>query len=106
MAILTPAISYYLGRTSSSQFLRISLGAGWAYAKISGQVQFGDTPGAESSETLENPEGVSSAILFALEYRAGPISLALMGGGPKIESKDHIITMGENSLVAAWVFNF
>lgn len=106
MLILTPSVSYTVGRTSPTQFLRIAFGAGWAWADISGRVQFGDTLNAESSEPLEAQEGVSNAVLFSLEYRLGPLSLAFMGGGPKIETPSHSIIMGEDSIVLAWVINF
>ena len=105
MLTITPELSLYIGKDSDFQFLRISVGQGWGFASMKGQVQFGTTPGAEPPEEVQSPSGATPAISFSVEYRIGPISLAYFGGGPKIETQAHTYTLGEDSLVLAYVIN-
>lgn len=104
MLVVTPALSYYMGKTSPSQFLRLSAGMGWAWSQISGKVEFGDKPGAEPPEDLVAPSSPSQAVSFAAEYRVRSLSLAVYLGGPKIENDQHTYQMGDNSVVLSYVF--
>ena len=105
MLTITPELSLYIGKNSDFQFFRISVGQGWGFASLKGQVQFGTTPGAEPPENVQSPSGATPAVSFSVEYRIGPVSLAYFGGGPKIETKPHTYTLGEDTLVLAFVIN-
>ncbi|MCZ6533406.1 MAG: hypothetical protein O7A08_10630 [SAR324 cluster bacterium] len=68
-------------------------------------MQFGDTPGAESTEKVGSPSAATPAVSFSVEYRLGFLSLAYFGGGPKIETPQHTYTLGEDTFVLAIVIN-
>ncbi|MDH5752027.1 MAG: hypothetical protein OEZ59_06375 [Deltaproteobacteria bacterium] len=102
----TPALSYYLGRNSDFHFLRISYGAGWGWADMGGRVQFGNSPGTEPPENIEDPSGGTAAVSASVEYRIGSVSLAYYAGGPKFETDRHTYILGDNSLVLSYVISF
>lgn len=106
MFFITPALSYYLGRESPTQFLRVLAGVGWGWARVQGRVQFGDTPGAEASEEMRSPSGASPAVATAIEYRYRIFSIAVYGGGPKLETPDHTYQLGDNSVVLSLAIPF
>ena len=105
MLIITPSISMYLGRNSPTQFLSVTFGQGWAFAKLSGTVQFGTTLGAETAEQMDTSSDPSPALFFGLEYRLGFLSLGYTAGGPLIETQNHTYRLGNDTVVLAVVFN-
>lgn len=105
-AAITPALSYYFGRNSATQFLRLFAGQGWGSTNISGNVQFGATSDAENPERATSPSGTTVAVTFGFEYRYRSLSLAFFGGGPKIETENHTITLNDNRTVLAYVIDF
>ena len=106
MLIITPALSYFLGKDSASQFLRITAGIGWAFATVDGRVEFGNKPGQEPPEDLLTPPGANNAVTMSIEYRLGPISMAVYSGGPLIETRQHEIQMGNDAFVLSYVYGF